>query len=219
MGIRKGWALCGAREERCFISHAVSSHPLLELQTLGLSTLSSPHYQDLPLDSIQKNSLWLSSLIPTAPTSLLFSFEFFFCLSHYFTCHLPPPPSLLSEDGNSLVTNLIYHFFYFCWRWRQEKRESILETFVVKEHTSFPAYSFLFSFSFFVLSSSPSWLSLWGYHSWFCTCKWYVKGGYCVWIPCPLLLLLLVFFFFSLGGAGVGWRTEARWEITGMGSH
>lgn len=161
---------------------------------------------------------YLPSFPPPLP--LCFSLlSFFFCLSHYFTCHLPPPPSLLSEDGNSLVTNLIYHFFYFCWRWRQEKRESILETFVVKEHTSFPAYSFLFSFSFFVLSSSPSWLSLWGYHSWFCTCKWYVKGGYCVWIPCPLLLLLLVFFFFSLGGAGVGWRTEARWEITGMGSH
>lgn len=54
MGIRKGRVLCGVREERCFISHAVSSHPLLELQTPGLSTLSSPHHQDLPLDFIQK---------------------------------------------------------------------------------------------------------------------------------------------------------------------
>lgn len=73
MGIRKGWALCGAREKRCFISHAVSSHPLLELQTLGLFTLASPHHQDLPLDFIQKKKKKkLLSLFPSTSTSLGF---------------------------------------------------------------------------------------------------------------------------------------------------
>lgn len=101
MGIRKGWALCGAREKHCFISHAVSSHPLLELQTLRLSMRSSAHHQDLPLDSIQKKTTKKNF------TSSLFSppvcFLFFSCPHHYFTCHL----------------SSIYHFSHFSWRWRQ----------------------------------------------------------------------------------------------------
>lgn len=92
MGIRKGRVLCGVREERCFISHAVSSHPLLELQTLGLSTLSSPHHQDLPLDFIQKKKKKKrkTSHLPLFPPPLplsFFSFAYlFFSLFSYITC-------------------------------------------------------------------------------------------------------------------------------------
>lgn len=92
MGIRKGRVLCGVREERCFISHAVSSHPLLELQTLGLSTLSSPHNQDLPLDFIQKKKKKKrkTSHLPLFPPPLplsFFSFAYlFFSLFSYITC-------------------------------------------------------------------------------------------------------------------------------------
>ncbi len=124
MGIRKGWALCGAREERCFISHAVSSHPLLELQTLGLSTRSSPHHQDLPLDSIQKNS-HTASFPPPLPLCI-FSFPIYFIIVFcLFVCLVfpitspatyHPHPHCFSEDGNSLVTNVIYHFSHFSWR-------------------------------------------------------------------------------------------------------
>lgn len=75
MGIRKGWALSGAREKRCFISHAVSSHPLLELQTPGLSSLS-PQHQDLPLDSVQKRKI--------SPDCLFFYCSFFLFLFFFF---------------------------------------------------------------------------------------------------------------------------------------
>lgn len=102
MGIRKGRVLCGVREERCFISHAVSSHPLLELQTLGLSTLSSPHHQDLPLDFIQKKKekKRKTSHLPLFPPPLplsFFSFAYLFFPS-FWLHHLPPllPPPFFS---------------------------------------------------------------------------------------------------------------------------
>lgn len=96
MGIRKGWALCGAREKRCFISHAVSSHPLLELQTLGLFTLASPHHQDLPLDSIQKKQKKQNSNLPSFPPPLPLWFFFLPLL------HLPPPHSIADKKTGTL---------------------------------------------------------------------------------------------------------------------
>lgn len=199
MGIRKGWALCGAREERCFISHAVSSHPLLELQTLGLSTLSSPHHQDLPLDSIQKTPSTPQNPFPPPPRSF-FSFaffsssSFFFCLSCYFTCHMSPPSWSLSEGGNSLVANFIHHFFTFPEdEWK--KPDPILETFVVREHTSvlLPFSFFFASSSFFFFFRSPALppdrLSLDIIPD---SAHANDMGGGCVWIHCPLLLLPLL---------------------------
>lgn len=204
MGIRKGWALCGAREERCFISHAVSSHPLLELQTLGLSTLSSPHHQDLPLDSIQKKI----SFHPSTPTSLLYLFcQSFLFLSSPLLYLSPGTPIIIASQktGNSVVANFIYHFYhFFFFKIKREKSDQILEVLVVREHI--PAYSFFFVLQ---LSRLPH-----GYHSWFCTCKWYGResgvcgGGGATFgftpppppPPPPRLLLLLLFPGWSRNG-------------------
>lgn len=101
MGIRKGWALCGAGERRRFISHAVSSHPLLELQTPGLLALSSAHHQDLLLDSIQKKKKNPPPFSPLHPYLSLFFFSSFF---FFFRCSLPrlPPPSRLLTGRREL---------------------------------------------------------------------------------------------------------------------
>lgn len=79
------------------------------------------------------------------------------------------------------MANSIYHLSHFSWRWRETKL------------TRFWRYSWSGStpLLFFLFPSSPSWLPLCGYHSWFCTCKWYGREGRgSVWIQCPLLLLL-----------------------------
>lgn len=104
MGIRKGRVLCGVREERCFISHAVSSHPLLELQTLGLSTLSSPHHQDLPLDFIQKKKKKKrkTSHLPLFPPPLPLSFFSFAYLFFLF---------LVTSPASAAATTLFFLLF------------------------------------------------------------------------------------------------------------
>lgn len=212
------------REERCFISHAVSSHPLLELQTLGLSTLSSPHHQDLPLDSIQKKKTFPHSLRPYL--SAFFSFAFFF--PYYFTCHLPLPPPLrafvaFQKTGTlwwliSFIISLTFFLKMKSWPGSGGTRGQGTHLF------SLPTFflSFFFSLFFFVpqlslLTPSP-------------------------WIPFLILRMQMIWegmgvlrldslppppspppssssSSFSPGGAGVVWRAEARWEITGMGSH
>lgn len=135
MGIRKGWALCGAGEQRCFISHAVSSHPLLELQTLGLSTLSSPHHQDLPLDSIQRNSH-----LPSVPPPLCF-YSFSFPITSPATCH--PHPHRFSADGK-LVGGLFHLSFPSLYlKMKREKADLIWRHSWSESTPLFPAY-FLF---------------------------------------------------------------------------
>jgi len=182
MGIRKGWALCGAREERCFISHAVSSHPLLELQTLGLSTLSSPHHQDLPLDSIQKKNSYLPSFPPPLPLCVCPFFLFVFPMTSTATFHLPHPHRF-QKTGTLWWLILCITSFTFP---EDEDRKTWPNSGSIcgqRAHlyaSAYSSFSFLsFFFFFFLFSSSPSWLVLCGYHSWFCTCKWYGRedGG------------------------------------------
>lgn len=163
MGIRKGWALCGVREERCFIRHAVSSHPLLELQTLGLSTLSS-HHQDLPLDSVQKKKKKIISPKSLHPYLLdIFSSLF---LKSSLLLHLPPAchPHLhrSSEDRNSSVAFIISFTFQ-----EDEERKSQADcggTCGQGAYTSSPCLlssSLFFSFcSFSSLLTASLWISL-----------------------------------------------------------
>lgn len=170
MGIRKGWALCGAGERRCFISHAVSSHPLLELQTPGLLALSSAHHQDLPLDSIQKKERERekkpSSLFPSAP------YLSFFHLFFPFFPLLPPSPATSDpaanrKTGTLLASTSICLTFFLRTRWE------IPEVFMVVKgaHLFFPPppfFLFLFLLSLSLLKkfpSCPSWLPLCGYLS------------------------------------------------------
>ena len=103
MGIRKGWALSGARESRCFISHAVSSHPLLEQQTEALHA----RRQDLPLDAIQtKKKLPLSTSLLVTPSSKGRQDPFF---------HLSSPslfPAMKTERLDVLVITLPTFFVF-----------------------------------------------------------------------------------------------------------
>lgn len=164
MGIRKGRVLCGVREERCFISHAVSSHPLLELQTLGLSTLSSPHHQDLPLDFIQKKKKKKrkTSHLPLFPPPLAFSLLliFFFLF-------------LVTSPASAAATTLFFCFLEARILWwlfflpvtvifpemklktTKSKVTRFLQTFVVTPLFLLPP------FLFFVLQLSHLTTSLW----------------------------------------------------------
>lgn len=181
MGIRKGRVLCGVREERCFISHAVSSHPLLELQTLGLSTLSSPHHQDLPLDFIQKKKK-KKGKPPIFPYSLrpyLSAFSllliFFFPLFGYITCLRCCHHPFFLFFFCFLEARILWWLFLTChWNFswdeakdNQNKGDQISADFC--GHTSFSSSSLFY----FLFSSYPIWLHLCGYPSWFWTCKWY----------------------------------------------
>ena len=56
---RRGRALCGGGEERCFISHAFSSQSLSQLQTPGLSALSLSLHVSLSLSRCLSLSLSL----------------------------------------------------------------------------------------------------------------------------------------------------------------
>lgn len=138
MGIRKGWALCGAREKRCFISHAVSSHPLLELQTLGLFTLFSPHHQDPSLDSIQKKIK--SSLHP-----FLSAFSSFLSPP---LLYLPPPPLSLITRRELFGGQFHLSFLSLFLERKREKADPILEVLMVREHTSFRCLLFFCSTAF-----------------------------------------------------------------------
>lgn len=212
MGIRKGRVLCGVREERCFISHAVSSHPLLELQTLGLSTLSSPHHQDLPLDFIQKKKKKKrkTSHLPLFPPPLAFSLLLIF----FFLFLVTSPASAAATTLFFLLfrsQDLVVAIFFTCHcnfsrdeaKDNQIKGDQISADFC--GHTSFSSSS-LFIFcspaipsdyiSVDILPNSEHANDIGGKKE---------EGGGCVWIHCPLLLLLFVSFFFSLGGAEVGW--------------
>lgn len=152
MGIRKGWALCGARKERCLISHAVSSHPLLELQTLGLSTLSSPHHQDLPLDSIQKNpSTPQTSFHP--PLSAC-SFFFFFCPFFVFTLTSPATsyshPDCFQKMGT--LWWLISFITFFTFPEDEGEKKTWADSGNIsgqRAHTSFPLPFFFLPFFYF----------------------------------------------------------------------
>lgn len=117
MGIRKGRVLCGVREERCFISHAVSSHPLLELQTLGLSTLSSPHHQDLPLDFIQKKKEKKKGKPPIFPYSLRPYLSAFSLLLIFFFLFLVTSPASAAATTLFfcfLEARILWWLFFTC---------------------------------------------------------------------------------------------------------
>lgn len=214
MGIRKGRVLCGVREERCFISHAVSSHPLLELQTLGLSTLSSPHHQDLPLDFIQKKKkkkgkppIFPYSLRPyLSAFSLLLIFFFLFLVTSPASAAATTLFFLLFRSQDLVVA---IFFTCHCNFSRDEAKDNQIKGDQISAdfcgHTSFSSSS-LFIFcspaipsdyiSVDILPNSEHANDIGGKKE---------EGGGCVWIHCPLLLLLFVSFFFSLGGAEVGW--------------
>lgn len=114
MGIRKGWALSGARASRCLISHAVSSHPLLEQQTEALHAgppLAARTGRWMPFTGKKKKhphpSLHLSARdsIAERTTGALLSF---------ITSLAPPAP----EDGAPGGTrhHPAYFFFLFLFK-------------------------------------------------------------------------------------------------------
>lgn len=216
MGIRKGWALCGAREKHCFISHAVSSHPLLELQTLGLFTLFSPHHQDLSLDSIQfkkKKKKNLPSFPPPLPLCFFFNFVS--------TITLPATSTLVTNNKTGTLWWPIPFIISLTFLW-EEKRKSWPDSGGARgqgAHFFFATYFLLSSFFFCSLALPPDCLSVdiipdsadandVGGD---------VRGGGDGGGSSSSSSLLV--FFCSLGRAGVVWPAEARWEITGMGSH
>lgn len=165
MGIRKGWALCGAREKHCFISHAVSSHPLLELQTLGLFTLFSPHHQDLSLDSIQKKK----KIFPLSLHPFLSAFSSFLSPPLFY---LPPPPLSLITRRELFGGQFHLSFLSLFLERKREKADPILEVLMVREHTSFrcrlffvPQLSLLTAslwISFLILQMQMMCVCVWG---------------------------------------------------------
>lgn len=208
MGIRKGWVLCGVRVERCLISHAVSSHPLLELQTLH-SLLTSPTGPAFWISFKKKKNFSFSSLHHKS-----FGIFFFFLILWR---HSPPSASLLT---------------------RQELFRGNLEFFSLQHQKKKNSGQRRDLFFFFFLSSTlpPDCLSVEVIPDFVHANEMGGSGGggggaAYVWIhpltqphspfpPAPLsCFFLFVFFFFSLGGADVGRWAEARWEILGMGSH
>lgn len=159
MGIRKGWALCGVREESCFISHAVLSHPFLELQTGTLhSLLFSPSWPAIGFHSEKPSP----SLHPATPYFCIFSFANFFFF-------LPCPVTISLVD---------FHKGDF---WYPIVHTAFLQ---IPEAGARNMLTRPWSYSFFS-SSSPSWLPLQGYYFWFCTCRWNGRRRVSLWIHCP----------------------------------
>lgn len=192
MGIRKGWALCGAREKHCFISHAVSSHPLLELQTLRLSMRSSAHHQDQPLDSIQKK-LCIFPFLSTCLFSLLFLPSPLL--------HMPPSPLIRRQEP-------FLPFIISLTSPEDEDRAS-------GGTCDHPAYFFVTQRS---LLTTSLWVSFLILHMQMIWERW--EGGpFGFNAPSFLTSSSLLIVFFSLGWEGVVCLAEARWEILGMGSH